>query len=248
MSEGVIILGSDTGVGKTLVAAALLLGLRERGATVSAIKPVETGWDDEYPRSDGRLLALAAAEEFAAERHVPNRYARPLAPLAAARDEDRPFPYAEAVACIAARRKSVEFLLVETAGGILVPLDEHHNNAHLARECGLPAIVVGRAGLGTINHTSLTCDRAEHEGIEVLGFVLNGREDGSASAGGGNAAMISQLTGRPCLGRIPHLSAASTPTGQADATGWMEAANEAAQHLAWRTLRERWRCATIGSD
>ncbi len=208
MGRGLFITGTDTGVGKTVVAATLLVGLQEAGLRMAALKPVETGCavrggnlvpaDAEYLRAIGRLPEPLEAV-------APYAFALPAAPLAAARQAgvtiglDR---IAEAYAALAARADCV---LVEGAGGLLVPLADGVQFPEVARRLGTPLIVVARTALGTLNHTQLTVREAGRAGLEVLGIILN---DGRAipdAADEANLALLGELAGAPILGRLPLL-------------------------------------------
>ncbi|CAB1130026.1 ATP-dependent dethiobiotin synthetase BioD [Candidatus Hydrogenisulfobacillus filiaventi] len=203
--RGLFVTGTDTGVGKTTVTAALAWGLRERGLEVGVMKPVETGvpagaaWPP-----DAALLAEAAGAADPRDLVVPAHYPDPLAPWIAARRSGQPVPWdhlLEAAAALAARHPR---LLVEGAGGLAVPLDATRTMADLAGALGLPLLVVARAGLGTINHTLLTLDYARARGLAVAGVVFNGFR-GSDPAEADNPAAVAELTGVPVLGRLPQL-------------------------------------------
>jgi dethiobiotin synthetase len=174
--RGLIITGTDTGVGKTFVAAQIIGALRERGIRVGAYKPVVSGciagaagpvWDD--------LTRLQAAlgGEVPIERIAPQRFLAPLAPPVAARLEGR------AVDPILLRQgiewwnDRVDIVMVEGAGGLLSPLTETETVADLACDLGFPLVVVARLSLGTINHTLLTLEAAACRRLSVAGIVLN---------------------------------------------------------------------------
>ena len=206
--------GTDTGVGKTFVAAGLARIWSDRGENVGVLKPAETGHDaavaGPWP-ADGRTLAIAARCTDGLEAVVPYVFTEPLAPLVAARRERRviePERLADAFARSAARHDRV---LVEGAGGLSVPIAEFGENdalfdhADLAKLLGLPLLVVARAHLGTLNHTFLTVRYARERGAEVVGIVLNGRDARLADPSvEDNASMLEEMCACPVLGTIDH--------------------------------------------
>jgi dethiobiotin synthetase len=174
-----LVTGTDTGVGKTLIAAALLLALRQQGAQAIGFKPVETGVSPgEQPDSE----ILAAASAVAHRAAIPLlRLAEPLAPAVAA---DRAglvtLDPAAAQARVQTLRDAGYRVVLEGAGGVLVPLAWGCTARDLARDLGLDAIVVARAGLGTLNHCCLTVEALLAWGVPVRGIVLNGACDALA--------------------------------------------------------------------
>jgi dethiobiotin synthetase len=236
MPAGLLVLGTDTGVGKTFVAAGILHGLRERGHAVGALKVVETGFDAERWTSDAKLLAMAADEVFSPDRQAPIRLRMRLAPIAAALEENVSLTSDRILKLVRARLDSDRMILIETPGGLRVPLAPGMSNVELAQALGLPAILVGRNEIGTINHTVLSCEAARAAGIHVLGFVLNGPTDASARRGKGNAYWIQELCDVPCLGEVPHMVAAPAPVDAQHALRWLTAAAAATGHLNWEAL------------
>lgn len=170
--RGLFVTGTDTGVGKTFVTTALARGLRAAGIDVGVMKPIETGVPPDGPE-DARALRRAAAVDDPLELVCPVRFALPASPEAAARAESRTVPLAairDAYATLAGRHA---FMLVEGAGGLLVPIDGATDMADLARELGLPLLLVARAGLGTVNHTRLSLEAAAARGLEVFGVAIS---------------------------------------------------------------------------
>ena len=180
---GLFVTGTDTGVGKTVVTAALALALKARGVDVGVVKPVQTGEGDA-----GALKSWAGLAEEP-EEIAPFSFRAPLAPLAAARLEGRTLALGEVVARVRALAERHEVVLIEGAGGLLVPVGPGWTIADLAAALGLPLLVVARAGLGTVNHTLLTIEVARRAGLEVAAVVLNG-DDAIADS---NARMIEEF-------------------------------------------------------
>jgi len=175
--RGWFVTGTDTGVGKTIIAGALARLLREAGRRVGVFKPVATGC-----RRDVRLGLVSADAEFLAHcadaRHDlatinPVRYSQELAPMVAAERTRRPIEHDAIRDCYRRIRDESHVLIVEGIGGLLVPIDRKMMVADMAVEFGLPLIVVARAGLGTINHTLLTIEAARRRGLHVDAVVLN---------------------------------------------------------------------------
>jgi dethiobiotin synthetase len=202
--RGLFVTGTDTGVGKTEVACALLSGARAAGLDVGAMKPAESGLAPGQP-SDAERLRQAAGGGDPLELVCPYRFAPPLAPGVAARLAGVEISMArllEAARTLASRHAA---LLVEGAGGLLVPLTPTQTYADLAVALGLPVLVVARAGLGTVNHTALTLEALRARGLAVAGVVLNRTGPDDDPSVPYNAAEIERLTGAPVLASLPHL-------------------------------------------
>lgn len=204
-TRGLFVTGTDTGVGKTLVACALARGLRRRGLDVGVMKPVETGVGAAGP-VDARALRDAAGVEDDLERICPQSFALPAAPSVAAAAEGRALDRRALQAAFDTLRARHEFLLVEGAGGLLVPLAEDYSMADLAGELGLPLLVVARASLGTINHTRLTLEAAQGRGLVVTGVVISHGPVPLSAADARNLAALRDLLGRRLLGEVPPLA------------------------------------------
>ncbi|NPV93004.1 MAG: dethiobiotin synthase [Firmicutes bacterium] len=210
MSRGFFITGTDTGVGKTVVTAGLLAGLRARGIEAVAMKPVQSGGvmvDRRLVSEDARFyLSLSGISLDPGDINC-YCFPAPVSPHLAARrngEEIEPDVIKETFARLAGRYPMV---LVEGAGGLCAPLREDgFTVAGLARELGLPLIVVARAGLGTINHTVLTVNWARHLGLTVRGIIVNGCSvAGPDELEQDNVRMIARMTGAPVLGVLPRI-------------------------------------------
>lgn len=180
MIRGVFVTGTDTGVGKTRIAGGLLRRLRAAGIDAVPMKPVQTGAGRD---ARGRLLSPDLDELLAAcglsvtdaerDELSPYRFEPACSPHLAARLAGRPIALATitaAAARLSARHGSV---VVEGAGGILAPLGPARTVLDLAAALALPTVVVGRAGLGTLNHVLLTLAALRGRGVPVAGVVLN---------------------------------------------------------------------------
>jgi dethiobiotin synthetase len=207
LMAGLFITGTDTGVGKTVVSCALARGLRAAGVDVGVMKPVETGVPTSGPE-DARALIRAANVRDELDLVCPIQYAMPAAPEAAAAAEgseigesssDR---ISDAFSALSDRH---EFMLVEGAGGILVPFDEKTTMADIVERLELPVLIVARASLGTINHTLLTLEACDTRGLNVLGVVLSHATGALSEADSQNLEVLKRALGVRLLGEVlPH--------------------------------------------
>lgn len=170
--------GTDTGVGKTTVAVAILEEAARRGLLTAAMKPAEsgcpTGPDGALAPEDARKLQAACTLELALDAICPFRYAEPVAPGVAAARTGQPIDRA----VILDRWRTLQaltpdLLLAEGAGGLLVPIGPGALVADLAMDLGAPLLIVARESLGTINHTLLTIEAARGRGLRVDAVILN---------------------------------------------------------------------------
>ncbi len=209
-SRGVFITGTDTGVGKTLVTAALTLCLKRRGLRVGVMKPVETGSRDEgVAGSDAARLYAAAGLEEPVEAISPYRFADPLAPADAARREGRTISLSRIVRCYRALAMRYPVVLVEGAGGVLVPLTSTANVRDLMKRLALPAVVVSRAELGSVNHTLMTIEALRRARIPVLTVLLNRagahpKTEIEALQEASTLSLLNTRSGVPVVGPLPH--------------------------------------------
>ncbi|MCI4459066.1 MAG: dethiobiotin synthase [Thermocrinis sp.] len=188
--KAVLITATDTGVGKTFIAYNLVYALKERGVKVGYLKPIETGVKD-VPQ-DGVLLCSLTGQDL--EEAVPVRYSLPLSPYAGILEEKRDFSLANLKEHYLRLLERYEFLVVEGAGGIAVPIKRDYNYANLALDWGLPILLVARAGLGTLNHIYLSYFYAKSMGLNILGIVMNGFEGKDVSEKT-NPIIVEELTG-----------------------------------------------------
>jgi glycine C-acetyltransferase len=209
-ARGVFVTGTDTGVGKTLVACALVRALRTRGIDAGAMKPIETGVGAGGP-SDAIALRRAAGEQDPLSDVCPQPFALAAAPSVAAHAEGRAVDLAAIDAAFARLRARREFLVVEGAGGLLVPIDAKLAMADLAQRMELPLLVVARAALGTINHTRLTIEAARARNLAVTGIVISHAGGALSAADEANLDALRGDLGSALLGEIPPLVAGELP-------------------------------------
>lgn len=196
--RGIFVSGTGTGVGKTFVTRAIASGLRSAGKRVAALKPVETGFAPEQP-SDALALARAAGRPELASFAGFYRNSLPLAPYAASLESGEPVPTVRAmVDAIHHAARGTELVLVEGAGGLLVPLDARETMAELMAALGLPLLLVAPNSLGVLSSTLTVAECARARGIELRAVVLvdpdAGSEDPSART---NARILDERLGAP---------------------------------------------------
>ncbi len=201
--KGLFVTATDTGVGKTEVACAILRAERARGRDVVGMKPAQSGHDPSEPSDAERLLAASGGAE-PLEAICPYSFRAPLAPAVAARLEGKEISLQRIVGAARALAARHAAVLVEGAGGLMVPLAGSETYADLAVQLGLPALVVARAGLGTVNHAALTCEALARRGVTVAGIVLNRLGPVDDPSVPYNAAEVERLTGAPVLATLPH--------------------------------------------
>lgn len=208
MKQGLFITGTDTGVGKTLVVAALASFLKSEGVNVGIMKPIESG----CPRQGEKLVpqdALFLSEVTGCEDDLelinPCRLEAPLAPSLAAEREGVEINIGKLVECFQIMKEKHDFILVEGAGGLLVPLRERYLISDLIQLFQIPLLIVAASRLGAINHTLLTVRCAQSLKIEVVGVILNNLEEEGDLASQSNSFLLQQLLDVPLLCVIPFI-------------------------------------------
>jgi len=203
--HGLFVTGTDTGVGKTFVTTGLARLLSDRGFHVGVMKPVETGChrcgDDLVP-ADAVQLATAVGGHQKLSSVCLYRFEAPLAPDTAARQEGRSIDPAVILNSFRKIAASHDIVLVEGAGGLLVPIWERYTMADLASDIGFPLLVVAASRLGAVSHTLLTLEYARFRGLPVVAYVLNQLSSGIDAAMSTNADLLARSTEVPCAGVI----------------------------------------------
>jgi dethiobiotin synthetase len=209
-TRGCFVTGTDTGVGKTRVGCGLAAALRTRGVDVGVLKPVETGVGEDGP-ADAIALRAAAGSSDPLEDVCPQRFALPAAPTVAAAAEDRRVDLGAVLAAFGRIAARHDFVLVEGAGGLLVPAAEGASMADVASQLALPLLVVARGALGTINHTLLTLEAAAARRLDVLGVVISHADGELSPADSANLVALRTALGPRLLGEVPPLAPGSPP-------------------------------------
>lgn len=208
MPKGLFIAGTDTDVGKTHIACLIASALKTRFSRIGVMKPAESGCLVEngllMPR-DALRLKEAAVCPLPLDVICPYPLPLPLAPAEAARRAGTTIEIARIEQCCRTICESSDAVLIEGAGGLLVPLSGRYLFADLVKDLGFPILIVARVGLGTVNHSLLTIEAARSRGIEVLGVVMNEstpppENDPSRT---GNAKLLECLSPVPVWGPVP---------------------------------------------
>ena len=223
-AHGIFITGTDTGVGKTIVSSALARLLMLHGQNVGVMKPITSGCaevDGRLVSEDAELLAWAAGIAVTDEV-APYLLREPLAPSAAAEHDGVRVDFGrirDAYATLAAKH---DVVIVEGAGGLMVPLSGGLLVADLVQQLSLPLLVVARPNLGTVNHSCLTCFAAKQMGLDLRGVVVNSFPEAPDLAESTAPHLIDSLCGAPLLGRFPRMTADDPRTVVANLAAWLE--------------------------
>ena len=204
---GIFITGTDTEIGKTVIAGGLAAALKAAGVNVGVMKPIASGGVEhkgQIVSEDAIFLKYAAQVDDALDLINPICLRHPLAPSVAAEIEGMSIDLQQIDDAFAELCQRHEFIVVEGVGGIAVPICEEMLVANLAQRFQLPLLIVARPNLGTINHTVLTVEFAKSYDLEVCGIVLNASQEGfKGLAEETNPKELERLTHLPILGTVP---------------------------------------------
>lgn len=204
-APGLFVVGTDTGVGKTLVSCGLLRLAVEAGTPLLPFKPAESGCPGGRPQDAAALRAAAQRPDLPLERICPFAFRPPVAPAAEA------LASGQTLTLPALRRAARALsqgapLLVEGAGGLLSPYSARLTAADLALDLGLPVLLIARNALGTINHTALALAEIRRRGLPLLGLVLVNTQPKRRIAAQKNPELIEALTGVRPDAIVPYFS------------------------------------------
>jgi dethiobiotin synthetase len=208
-----MIVGTDTGVGKTVVTALLALHFQACGMDCGVMKPFASGcetFDGKLESEDARFLVEVTGAADAIDLINPARWREPLTPLTAAqRANDESDYWSRARAALGVLRARHGMIIVEGVGGLLAPIAERNgkflSNLDWAKECDLPVVLVARRSLGTINHTLLTAGVLRAHDVGIQGLVFCDAEPVAEDdvAVQTSPALIAEISGLPILGNVP---------------------------------------------
>lgn len=207
-ANGIFITGTDTEVGKTLIAAGLVVALQDQGIDVGVMKPLESGAPSfestPIPRDAFYLKEITGVQDDL-DLINPYRFQAPLAPGVAAEKEGVEIDLQRITEAYKELKGRHQFMVVEGAGGLLVPIAKGILLPELVKLLGLPLLVVARASLGTINHTLLTFSYCQREGLAVKGLIINKSTPDADPSEDNNPQVITRASEVPFFGTFPFL-------------------------------------------
>ena len=203
---GVFITGTDTGVGKTIVTAAVATALTAQGINTGVMKPIATGEPDQAATlSDANWLTSVTGVLDPPDMIAPYRFRAAASPLIAAARENLTVDPTHILNAFQALLTKHDCVVVEGIGGVLVPITPDLSVADLAKQMGLPVLVVARARLGSINHTLLTLECLRNRGVTVCGLIFTHPSSPSASPDeSATVPTILRLSGVRSFGELPY--------------------------------------------
>jgi dethiobiotin synthetase len=214
--RGLFITGTNTGVGKTAIAAGLAWALRKRKVDVGVMKPFATAnkvFSKKYRSQDTAILAGAAGVDDPDSELNPFFYTLAASPLVASQlKREPPVSIEKALQALQNLARKYDFMIVEGIGGIMVPLTENESVADFAKRADLPVVIVLTPMLGTLNHTLLTIMACKEFGINVKGIIINKMPKKPSVVEQKAPEVIERLTGIRVLGTLPFSRGANYST------------------------------------
>lgn len=207
--NSVFITGTDTGVGKTFVATGIAAALKERGIHAGVMKPIHTGCKTRRGvliPEDSIQLAKSACVNDPVDLITPYPFKKPVAPYVAAIETHAQIDINRIIKSFKTLSKRHEYMIIEGIGGVLVPITQGFYVADLIKRLKIPALIVIRPNLGTINHTMLTIHCLRERKIPIKGIVINDSLKGKKTLAEKTLPeTIERLSGVPVLGMIPYM-------------------------------------------
>lgn len=203
------ITGTDTDIGKTLIATGLLEAANSQGKKTAAIKPVAAGCSDtgEGPQNeDALMLQAAASTELSYQQVNPVALDEPMAPHIAAKEQGKQLSADRLTGfCRGITMLPVDLVVIEGAGGWRVPINNRESMAEIPKQLNAEVVLVVGLKLGCINHALLTAQAIRSDGLKIAGWVANTMDEDMLRLDE-NIDTLKQLINEPCLGVIPKLS------------------------------------------
>jgi dethiobiotin synthetase len=210
--KGIFITGTDTGVGKTIVTAAIAWNLKQAGRKVAVMKPVQTGTIISGP-TDLEFVQNLIGHDSHIDHSCPYTFPDPVAPLVASMLSGERIDIKRIKDSYSKLSEQNETVIVEGAGGLFVPILEDYFMSDLALELNIPILIVTRPNLGTLNHTLLTLESAKRKGLEVAGIVISNYPWDPGIPEQTNPELLLSMTGVNILGILPHDNSLSVEKG-----------------------------------
>jgi dethiobiotin synthetase len=202
LPKGIFITGTDTGVGKTVVSAAIAWTLKRSGKRVGVMKPAQTGTNS-GGFMDIEFIQSVIETNYPLDEVCPYHFPNPLAPSVASNLSEEKIDLKKINSAFHNLSSNHDVVIVEGAGGLLVPITNNYLMSDLARDLGLHLIIVTRPNIGTLNHTLLTTESAKHRGLKILGIVINKFPLNPDIAERTNPELIIKMTAEPIVGVFP---------------------------------------------
>jgi dethiobiotin synthetase len=212
-SKSIFITGTDTGVGKTVITAALAWTMSSAGVRAAVMKPVQTG-TSAHGLIDIEFVEMVVDANYNMDEVCPYRFPEPLSPLAASTISGKEIDIEKIRNAYLSLSSRNDVVIVEGAGGLLVPMRKDYLMSDLASDLGLSLLIVARPGLGTLNHTALTVESAKSKGLDVLGVVINCFPLHPGLAERTNPQQMVRMTGVPLAGVFPSDPSLSVEEGR----------------------------------
>lgn len=210
MKKAIFVTGTDTDAGKTFISSIIVRKSIQMGKNTAYIKPMETGLGEKLIPLDYTFVSgLNPEMQITAEESVPLRFQYPFSPYESALLEKKSIHLPELVENIQKTMEKYDFSVIEGAGGVLVPITDKLVILDFIKMLHIEAVVVGKCGLGTINHTCLTIQALLTKNISVPCYILTGKNDEAAPR---NSEHITRMTGIPCAGIVPFQNVINSET------------------------------------